>query len=74
MGKLRGVYPNVLHLERTGLMSRQQGQEIGRDRIKKGELDMFSDFFSQVQGEAMTEAQQQTMSRLIEELHREQEQ
>ncbi len=35
---------------------------------------MFSDFFSQVQGEAMTEAQQQTMSRLIEELHREQEQ
>ena len=70
MGRLRSRYPNVLHLERTGLMSRQQGEESGRERIKKGELEMFSDFFGQVAGAPMTEAQQQMMTSLIDELHK----
>ncbi|MCG9730229.1 exonuclease SbcCD subunit D [Shewanella sp. Isolate13] len=70
MGKLRSVYPNVLHLERTGLMSESGKVELSRDHIKKGELDMFTDFFTQVSGEAMTEAQQQAMSATIDELHK----
>ncbi|QSX32345.1 exonuclease SbcCD subunit D [Shewanella avicenniae] len=69
MGKLRSRYPNVLHLERTGLMTQQQDRDIGRERIKKGELEMFSDFFSQVAGELLTEAQQQHLHGLIDELH-----
>ncbi|MEI6859803.1 MAG: exonuclease SbcCD subunit D [Shewanella sp.] len=70
MGKLRNVYPNVLHLERTGLMADNGKIELSRDHIKKGEMDMFSDFFSQVSGEPMTEAQQQAMTVTIDELHR----
>ncbi|GIU29971.1 exonuclease SbcCD subunit D [Shewanella sp. MBTL60-007] len=70
MGKLRSVYPNVLHLERTGLMSETGKVELSRDHIKKGELDMFTDFFTQVSGETMTEAQQQAMSATIDELHK----
>lgn len=69
MGKLRSVYPNVLHLERTGLMSENSKVELSRDHIKKGELDMFTDFFSQVSGDEMTEAQQQAMTATINELH-----
>ncbi|MEZ9595310.1 exonuclease SbcCD subunit D [Shewanella sp. 10N.261.52.F9] len=70
MGKLRDVYPNVLHLERTGLMSDNTKVELSRDHIKKGELDMFSDFFAQVSGEPMTDEQQQAMTAAIEELHK----
>ncbi|WP_076408718.1 exonuclease SbcCD subunit D [Shewanella sp. UCD-KL12] len=70
MGKLRSVYPNVLHLERTGLMSENGKVELSRDHIKKGEMDMFSDFFTQVSGDAMTEAQQQAMTAAIDELHK----
>lgn len=70
MGKLRSVYPNVLHLERTGLMSEKDKIELSRDHIKKGEMDMFSDFFAQVSGDSMTEAQQQAMSSAIDELHK----
>ncbi|WP_417761946.1 exonuclease SbcCD subunit D [Shewanella sp.] len=69
MGKLRSAYPNVLHLERTGLMSQQQQRDIGRDRIKKGELEMFSDFFDQVAGEPLSMPQQQHLQQLLDELH-----
>ncbi|PKG73463.1 exonuclease sbcCD subunit D [Shewanella sp. GutCb] len=70
MGKLRSVYPNVLHLERTGLMRDNGKVELSRDHIKKGEMDMFSDFFAQVSGDAMTEAQQHAMTTAIDELHK----
>lgn len=70
MGKLRSVYPNVLHLERTGLMSDNGQLEIRRDHIKKGELDMFTEFFAQVSGESMNESQQQAMVQAIDELHK----
>jgi|TARA_B110000116_G_scaffold271829_1_gene293886 exonuclease SbcD len=56
MGKLRQVYPNVLHLERPGLMS--EGQvHCARDILKRGSLEMFKDFFTQVSGNQLTEAQ-----------------
>ncbi|GAD01388.1 exonuclease SbcD [Agarivorans albus MKT 106] len=35
MGKLREVYPNVLHLERTGLMANTDKLELNREHIKK---------------------------------------
>ncbi|ABZ77257.1 nuclease SbcCD, D subunit [Shewanella halifaxensis HAW-EB4] len=70
MGKLRSVYPNVLHLERTGLMSEGSKVELSRDHIKKGEFDMFTDFFTQVSGEPMTEAQKLAMTSAIDELHK----
>ncbi|GIU02050.1 exonuclease SbcCD subunit D [Shewanella algidipiscicola] len=70
MGKLRTVYPNVLHLERTGLMAQTEQLAIRSDHIKKGELAMFTDFFSQVAGEPMSEEQQQLMAELLDSLHK----
>jgi len=70
MGKLRAVYPNVLHLERTGLMAQTASLQIGQDHIQKGELAMFSDFFSQVYGEALTEQQQCAIVETIDSLHK----
>ncbi|ABK48839.1 Exodeoxyribonuclease I subunit D [Shewanella sp. ANA-3] len=70
MGKLRSVYPNVLHLERTGLMAGEQAVTLNRDHIKKGEMAMFRDFFSQVSGEALSDAQQAVMDEILTKLHR----
>lgn len=71
MGKLRAVYPNVLHLERTGLMAGQEAVTLSRDHIKKGELAMFSDFFTQVSGESLTPAQQSVLEDILTTLHQE---
>ncbi|MDO6764099.1 exonuclease SbcCD subunit D [Agarivorans sp. 1_MG-2023] len=69
MGKLRDVYPNVLHLERTGLMAENQQLALHRAHVQKGEYDMFSDFFSQVSGESLSNEQQSLLKATIESLH-----
>jgi exonuclease SbcD len=71
MSKLRQVYPNVLHLERPGLMARGDGLEVNCDRLKKGELAMFEDFFVQVTGEALSPEQTQIIADTLDDLHRE---
>lgn len=70
MGKLRSVYPNVLHLERTGLMAKTDQLAVRSDQIKKGELEMFSDFFNQVSGSSMSEQQQALMVDIVDKLHK----
>ncbi|WP_220718199.1 exonuclease SbcCD subunit D [Agarivorans litoreus] len=70
MGKLREVYPNVLHLERTGLMANTDKLELNREHIKKGEYDMFTDFFAQVSGDELSAEQQALLKQTIDQLHR----
>lgn len=67
MGKLREVYPNVLHLERPNLTN-NINHTMDRDALKRSEYDMFKDFYSQVQGEEMSKEQQLVVSQLIDEL------
>jgi exonuclease SbcD len=60
MEKLRAVYPNVLHIEKPGLM----GERLdipSSTQLKRGELDMFADFFLEIQGEALTEPQREVL-------------
>lgn len=70
MGKLREVYPNVLHLERTGLMANKQQLELKRQHMSRDEFDMFKDFFSQVSGDSLTNEQQDVLLQTIEQLHK----
>lgn len=70
MGKLRAVYPNVLHLERSGLMAQSADLIPARDQIKKGELAMFSDFFEQVSGLEMSEQQRAFLEQTLDEIRR----
>lgn len=71
MGKLREVYPNVLHLERPGLMAGAERVQIGRDRLKQGELAMFEDFFEQVTGDQPSAEQRLVVADALDRLHRE---
>ena len=64
MAKLREVYPNVLQLEKPGMLSNPD-QLLSRERLKRGELDMFKDFFEQAHGEAMTAGQEKAITTTI---------
>jgi len=70
MGKLRAVYPNVMHLERSGLMAQKQELSLSRDHVKKGERVMFEDFFEQVSGEPLSEAQQALLNDTLATIHK----
>lgn len=69
MGKLRAVYPNVLHLERSGLISSGKQKLAHRDLLKKGELSMFKDFFKQVQDDEMSTEQEKVLEELLDGVH-----
>lgn len=69
MGKLRSVYPNVLHLERTGLMAQRESLQLNRDHLKQSELSMFKSFFEQVTGDELSKAQDQAIAAVISSLY-----
>lgn len=71
MGKLRQVYPNVLHLERPGLMATGEQHTLQRDQLKRGELALFQDFYQQVRGETLTQEQRSLVANLLEQIHKE---
>ena len=69
MGKLRQVYPNVLHIEKPGMLE-MSDQPISRDKLKRGELEMFRDFFEQVHGQGLTPEQDEAIKKTITEIHK----
>ncbi|WP_447529501.1 exonuclease SbcCD subunit D [Vreelandella sp. TE19] len=70
MSKLRALYPNVLHLEKPGMLEAHGAQQLDREKLDFSALDMFSDFFEQTSGEAMSDDQQALMRELIGELNK----
>lgn len=73
MLKLRAVYPNVLHLERPGLMALNVQKLSQRELLNKGELSLFKDFYQQVQNEPLSTAQEKILKTLLDEIHSAQE-
>jgi exonuclease SbcD len=67
MGKLRQVYPNVLHLEKPGMLE-MSDQQASRDKLKCGEFEMFRDFFEQVHGQGLTPEQDAAIKKTIAEI------
>ena len=70
MGKLRMVYPNVLHLERPGLMSTGEPRVLLREQLKKGEMAMFGDFFKQISGNDLTDEQRNIIENELNDINR----
>ncbi len=64
MGKLRSVYPNVLHLEKIGIQE-SSNTKLKKESLKRGELEMFKDFYSQVAGEPMSDEQHELVAGLV---------
>lgn len=65
MSKLRAVYPNILHLEKKGL-SVDKVDSSTANHLKRNELDLFNDFFTQVSGNALSDEQKIYMKQCID--------
>ncbi|MHB1042637.1 MAG: exonuclease SbcCD subunit D C-terminal domain-containing protein, partial [Eubacteriales bacterium] len=70
MGKLREVYPNVLHIERPHLIEGGELRGPAGDHRCLSEVDLFSSFFEQVTGDPLSAGQNQAFAAALEELYR----
>jgi DNA repair protein SbcD/Mre11 len=70
MGKLREVYPNVLHVERPCLNPSGNRPQTSRDRRKLNDADLFADFFSEVTGDPPTTGEASAYESVVDELRR----
>ena len=70
MGKLRRVYPNVLHLEKTGLINDTPLKALQREQLKRSEIDMFKDFFTQTNNNELSAEQQTALAQVIDDLRK----
>ncbi|HFD4652003.1 TPA: exonuclease SbcCD subunit D [Vibrio parahaemolyticus] len=67
MEKLRMVYPNVLHLEKPGMLIGVE-QEMAQAKLARSEIDMFKDFFAEAQDSELSNEQEQAISNIIKQL------
>ncbi|CAE6926806.1 SbcCD cleaves DNA hairpin structures. These structures can inhibit DNA replication and are intermediates in certain DNA recombination reactions. The complex acts as a 3'- 5' double strand exonuclease that can open hairpins. It also has a 5' single-strand endonuclease activity [Vibrio sp. B1REV9] len=67
MEKLRAVYPNVLHLEKPGMLIGVE-QEMAQAKLARSEIDMFRDFFIEAQDSHLSQEQDQAISDIIKQL------
>jgi DNA repair protein SbcD/Mre11 len=70
MGKLRSVYPNVLHLERPGLLAAGTLGSEGRARLRRTEQSLFGSFFEQMTGDTLDEDQETAFAAVLDDLVR----
>lgn len=70
LAQLRTVYPNIMHLERKGMVEKIISENRSADLKKKAPLDIFTDFYFYVTGEEASESQltevQQVMNAIFE--------
>jgi len=69
-GKLREVYPNVLHIERPYLSGGGDVRGPGGDHRRLSEIDLFSSFFEQVTGVPLSDGQALVFNETVEALNR----
>ncbi|EHA1124224.1 exonuclease SbcCD subunit D [Vibrio navarrensis] len=67
MDKLRAVYPNVLHLEKPGMLIGVE-QQMAQAKLARSEADMFRDFFREAQESELSSAQDQALSAILKDL------
>jgi DNA repair protein SbcD/Mre11 len=70
MGKLRDVYPNVLHVERPALAP--SGDRLSRttDHRKLNDADLFGAFFAEVTGEGLSAEEASAYESVVDEFRR----
>jgi exonuclease SbcD len=65
LGKLRQIYPHILHVGKAEQLIAGQLTFQGDDRRRRTEADLFADFFTQVTGQPLNQAENQLLCRLL---------
>ncbi|MDN3649132.1 exonuclease SbcCD subunit D [Reinekea marina] len=69
IGKLRSIYPNILHLEKTGLVTLEETKQLSKSQLQRSEIELFEDFYQATLDEPLTKAQRNLLTGLIDDLH-----
>jgi exonuclease SbcD len=69
MGKLRTVYPNILHLLRPQFAPAAQARHSHGDHRRLSDVELFNAFFEQMTGETLNPAQSESYTTIVETLH-----
>lgn len=70
VGKLRDVYPNVLHLERPGLMIGAVAGGPAKDHRNRSEFDLFKDFYAEITSEPLIDGSEQVFKKAVDAIRR----
>lgn len=70
MGKLRQVYPNVLHVERPYLEAGGGAARAPQDHRKLSDADLFAAFFREVTGQELSPEHVETYNSVVNDLRR----
>jgi exonuclease SbcD len=70
MGKLRQIFPNVLHLEQPALFRTGDVEVARRERLQESEGELFGGFFKEMTGEDLSEEESRAFQEIVDELHR----
>jgi len=72
IGRLREIYPNVLHIERPSLLAGgdEGGGPSGAERLRMDDLELFKAFFEEVTGQELTGVQAEVFTEVVEDLRR----
>lgn len=70
IGKLREIYPNVLHIERPHLTTGGELRGPGGDHRRLSDTDLFSSFFEQVTGAPLGKEHKSAFIETVEQLYR----
>ena len=74
MGKMRTIYKNIMLLDYDNTRTRSSGQlSAAADMEQKTPVQLFEEFYEQVNGRAMSQAQQEMSRRMIEKIWEEEE-
>ncbi|MEC3885918.1 exonuclease SbcCD subunit D [Halobacillus sp. HZG1] len=73
MGKLRKVYPNILHLERRRSKTNLQMEELQevKKRQKLSHADLFASFYEDIKGESIPPERKELIEQAIDNLRKE---
>ena len=66
LGKLREVYPNVLHIDRPVLLGRTDRPASRADHRKMKDLELFGAFFEEVTGDRLTKQQEEAYAKVVD--------
>lgn len=69
MGKLREVYPNVLHLEKLLPSTGSKNRVKHRKDIRHGHLPMFREFYRQMTGDKLDKESTALITNILDQLH-----
>ena len=71
--KLEEVYPNLLGVERTGILEQAESERLDERRENKSEQMLFQDFYEEMTKSKLNEAQEKLLEECIQEAHKREE-